>query len=157
MNSKMKASTVKPKPTTRPSRAASTTQSHFWIRDGRRSKQGFEIARSFANRHTTLAEHYLRTAEANRKTTAFSSSSSEWTYQACLRLAIRAFAGQLGQGYDPSDDMARLRALIDRIPGLSLRAHMWGEMAMQLFLRKHSDDAGHVVRDHVRTASRFDA
>ena len=112
---------------------------------------GFRIARSFANHNTSLANRYLRIAEANRETTAFSSSSAEWSYQACLRLTIRAFAGQIGHGYDPRDDMSRLSELIDRIPSLSLRVQMWGELAMHLFLKEHSDDASRVVRDHLIT------
>ena len=115
---------------------------------------GFRIARSFAIRNIPLANKYLRIAESHRETTALSSSSSEWSYQACLRLTIRAFAGQIGHEYDPRDDMSRLRELIDRIPSLSLRVQMWGELAMHLFLKERSDDASRVVRDHL--IPRFD-
>ena len=114
-----------------------------------RIETGFRVARSYAERHATLATRYLRDAETERKTTAFSSFSSEWTYQACLRLAIRAFAGQLGHGYTPKDDISTLERLIDRLPSTSLRAQLWGELAMRLYLRQHSDDGNRVVGDHI--------
>ena len=110
---------------------------------------GFRVARSYAERHRTLATRYLGDAEAERKTTAFSSFSSEWTYQACLRLAIRAFAGQLGHGYEPKEDISTLGRLIDRLPGTCLRAQLWGELAMRLYLGQHSDDGNRVVSEHI--------
>ena len=110
---------------------------------------GFRVARSFADRRPTQAKGYLGDAEAERRRTALSSFSSEWTYQACLRLSIRAFAGQLGHGYDPEDDMARLGRLIDRLQSASLRVQLWGELAMHLFLQQHSDDGNRVVSEHV--------
>ena len=110
---------------------------------------GFRVARSFADRRPTQAKRYLDDAEAERRRTALSSFSSEWTYQACLRLSIRAFAGQLGHGYDPEDDMSRLGRLIDRLPSASLQAQLWGELAMHLFLQQHSDDGDRVVSESV--------
>ena len=110
---------------------------------------GFRVARSFANQHPTQAKRYLGNAEVERKRTALSTFSSEWTYQACLRLSIRAFAGQLGHGYDPEDDMSELGRLIDRLPSSSLRAKLWGELAMHLFLQQHSDDGNRVVIERV--------
>ena len=110
---------------------------------------GFRVARSFADRWPTQAKRYLDNAEAERGRTALSSVSSEWTYQACLRLSIRAFAGQLGHGYDPEDDMSRLGRLIDRLPSASLRAQLWGELAMHLFLQQHSDNGDRVVSESV--------
>lgn len=110
---------------------------------------GFRVARSFANRHPTQAKRYLDDAEDERKRTALSSFSSEWTYQACLRLSIRAFSGQLGHVYDPEDDMSRLGRLIDQLPSTSLRVQLWGELAMHLFLQQHSDAGNRVVSERV--------
>ena len=110
---------------------------------------GFLIARSVADRHPSLARRHLQDAESERKRTAFSSLPSEWAYQASLRLAIRAFAGQLGHGYDPRPDLSRLQRLIDRLPSASRRAQLWGDLAMHLLLRKHSDDAKHIVQEHL--------
>ena len=114
-----------------------------------RIEAGFHIARSLAERHTDVAKEFLQDAERERSRTALSSPSSEWAYQASLRLSIRAFAGQLGQGYDPQHDMSRITRLIDRIPGISRRVQLWGEVAMHLLLRKHSDDANRVVHDQL--------
>ena len=115
----------------------------------RRIDTGLRVARSIAEWAPPLAEEYLHLAKGERERTAFGSHSSEWAYEACLRLSIRAFAGQLGDGYDPQDDMSRLGKLIDRLPSTSLRAELWGELAMQLFLRKHTDDGNGVVTKHV--------
>ena len=110
---------------------------------------GLRVARSFVDWDPTLAKQYLSDAEGERTRNALASFSSEWAYQACLRLSIRAFAGQLGEGYDPKDDIARLGRLIDRLPSTSLRAQLWGELAMQLFLRQHTDGGNSVVTKHV--------
>ena len=114
-----------------------------------RIETGFRVARSFAEGHQTEAKHYLNTADAERKRTTLSSFSSEWTFQACLRLSIRAFAGQLGNGHDAKDDMARIGQLIDRLPSTALRVKLWGELSMHLFLQQHSDDGDRVVVQHV--------
>ncbi len=110
---------------------------------------GFRVGRAIADWRPKAAKQYLCDAEAERRRNALSSLTSEWTYQTCLRLAIRAFAGQLGQGYDAQDDMSRLEHLIERIPGTSLRSQLWAELAMRLFLREHSDDGRRVMGEHV--------
>ena len=115
----------------------------------RRIDTGLRVARSLADWAPPLAEEYLNLAKEERERTAFGSYSSEWVYEACLRLSIRAFAGQLGEGYDPKDDISRLGRLIDRLASTSLRAQLWGELAMQLYLRKHTDDGNGVVTTQV--------
>ena len=110
---------------------------------------GFRVARSFADLFPTEAKRYLDNAEAERNRTALSSFSSEWTFQACLRLALRAFGGQLGHGYDTKDDISRIGRLIDRLPSTALRVSLWGELSMHLFLQKHTDDGNRVVTQHV--------
>ena len=115
----------------------------------RRIDTGLRIARSLADWDSALAERYLVEAKNERERTAFGSSSSEWAYEACLRLSIRAFSGQLGDGYDPSEDIERIGRLIERLPSMSLRAQLWGELAMRLFLRKHTDDGNSVMTDQV--------
>ena len=114
-----------------------------------RINTGFRVARSFADWDPALAKQYLSEAESERGRTVLSSSSSEWTYQACLRLSIRAFAGQLGQGYDPKDDLLRLERLMDRLPSTSLRAELWGELAMHLFLRHQTDSGNNLVSERI--------
>ena len=113
----------------------------------RRIDTGLRVARSFANWNPEKTKRYLQEAEGERSRTGLSSFSSEWTYQACLRLSIRAFAGQLGHGFDPEDDLSRLGRLIDRLPSLSLRAGLWGELAMHFFLRRHSDGGAKLVSE----------
>ena len=92
-----------------------------------------------------LAGQYLDEAESERARTVLGSFTSEWAYEACLRLSIRAFAGQLVEGYDPKEDLSRLGKLIDRLPSTSLRAQLWGELAMQLYLRQLTDNGNSVV------------
>ena len=110
---------------------------------------GFRVAGSIAEHHPEDAKKYLTEAESTRKTTTLSSSSAEWTVQACLRLAIRAFAGQLGRGFDAKDDIDRIRQRIENLPSTSLRAHLWGELAMHLYLQEHSDDGDRVVTERI--------
>ena len=59
------------------------------------------------------------------------------------------FFGQLGRGYEPEEDMEKIGRLIDRLPNTSLRIRLWGELAMRLFLRKHSDAGNRVVREQI--------
>ena len=110
---------------------------------------GFRVARSLAEHHPEDAKRYLTDAESIRRNTTLSSSSAEWTFQACLRLAIRAFAGQLGHGFDAKDDIARIRRRIENLSSTSLRAHLWSELAMHLYLQEHSDDGDRIVSEHV--------
>ena len=110
---------------------------------------GLRVGHSFADWNPELARQYLSNADDSRKRSALGSFSSEWSYQACLRLAIRALAGQLGEGYDPKDDISRLGKLIDHLPSTSLRTELWGELAMRLFLRQQTDAGASVVTKHV--------
>ena len=110
---------------------------------------GFRVARSIADHHPEDAKIYLTDAESMRKNTTLSSSSAEWTSQACLRLAIRAFAGQLGHGFDAKDDIARIRSRIENLSSTFLRANLWGELAMHLYLQEHSDDGDRIVSEQV--------
>lgn len=109
----------------------------------------FRLARAFASWRPVQAKTYLRDADDRRKRTALSSFSSEWTFQACLRLSMRAFAGQLGHRYDPEDDISRIGELIERLPNTSMQAQLWGELAMHLYLKSRSDDGNRIVYEHV--------
>ena len=115
----------------------------------RRIDAGFRVARSFADWRPSQAKRFLADADAVREGTRLSSYSSEWTFHACLRLAIRAFAGQFGDRFDADEDISRLALLINRIQSTSLRAKLWGELAMHLFIQHHSDVANRVVTEHV--------
>ena len=115
----------------------------------RRIDTGFRVARSIVAWRPDEALDYLQAAKAEREKTALSSASSEWTYQASIRLSIRAFAGQLDNGYDLAYDTERLTRLIDRLPTTSLQADLWAEFAMHLFLQQHSDDGNRVVIEKV--------
>ena len=115
----------------------------------RRIDTSLRVARSLADWDPNLAQRHLNEAKEERERTVFGSFSSEWAYEACLRLSIRAFAGQLGEGYDPREDLSRLGRLIDRLPSTSLRAELWGELAMKLFLKKHTDDGNRVVTEQL--------
>jgi len=109
----------------------------------------FRLARAFANWLPAQAKEYLRDADESRRRTALSSFSSEWTFQACLRLSMRAFAGQLGHGYDAENDISRLGELIERLPNTSMQAQLWGELAMHLYLKSRSDEGSRIVYEHV--------
>ena len=115
----------------------------------RRIDAGLRVGHSLADWNPELARQYLSDADDSRKRSALGSYSSEWAYQACLRLAIRAFAGQLGDGYDPKEDISRLGKSIDHVPSPSLRAELWGELAMRLFLRQHTDAGSGVMTKNV--------
>ena len=110
---------------------------------------GFRVARSFADRDPQKAKIYLSRANAERKSTALSSFSSEWAFQASLRLAMRAFAGQLGEGYDANRDISRIGHLIDQLPSTTVRVRLWAELAMHLLLKHRSDPGNQVVNEQV--------
>lgn len=111
---------------------------------------GFRVVKAFAGYSPELARQYLSRTEEVRETTQFKAFSTEWTFQASIRLAIRAFAGQLPGHHDKEEDFERLKRLIERVSGLSNRAELWTELALEYFIHRRSDQGKLVVNQYLR-------
>jgi hypothetical protein len=111
---------------------------------------GFQIVRLLAEHSPDLARDYLAHTESARKEIAFNANATAWTYQTCLRMAVRAFAGLLPHRVDLESDYARLQDLIEHLPSSGERAMIWAELAQRCFIARRSDDGRRIVTEHVK-------
>src|SRR5262249_616619 len=106
---------------------------------------GFRIVRSLAEHADNLAREYLKRTEATRTEIVFNSNATAQTFQTCLSLTVRAFAGLLPRRVDTENEFMRLQGLIDHLPSHGERAEIWAELALRYFMAKRSDDGRRVV------------
>ena len=111
---------------------------------------GFQIVRLLAEHAPDLARDYLAQTESFRKEIAFNANATAWTYQTCLRMAVRAFAGLLPHHIDAGIDYAHLHDLVERLPSSGERAMIWAELAERCFIARRSDDGRRIVTEHVK-------
>jgi hypothetical protein len=116
----------------------------------RKVDTGFRIVKSLAKYADDLARAYLAKTEEARNEIAFNASATAQTFQTCLSLAVRAFAGLLPRGVNTESDSMRLRYLIDYLPSYGERAKIWAELALRYFIAKRSDEGRSIVTEHVR-------
>ena len=111
---------------------------------------GFQIVRLLAEHVPDLARDFLIQTESTRKDITFDANATAWTYQTCLRMAVRAFAGLLPRHVDSDSDYARLKDVIEHLPSSGERAMIWAELAERYFIASRSDDGKRIVTDHVK-------
>jgi len=111
---------------------------------------GFRIAKSFANTSNETANKYLNLTEQVKDEISIDAEKPTLVYIACLKLAIRAFAGLLPRDINTSEDMERLTRLISYIPSNVEKAGLWGDIAIICFMNNHSDIGKGIVSNHLK-------
>lgn len=111
---------------------------------------GFKIVKAFAKYDNNNAQQYLNKIKEERNKTTFKTFLTEFTYQTCIKLAIRAFAGQLYRNCDSEQDFDRLRILIEKIPTLNKRIKLWKQLALRYFKYERSDHGKKIVTKFIQ-------
>jgi len=111
---------------------------------------GFRIIKSFANTSNETAKKYLDLTEKVKDEIFIDTEKPTLSYIACLKLAIRAFAGLLPRDINTSKDMERLTRLINHIPSKVEKAGLWGDIAIVCFMNNHSDMGRGIVSNHLK-------
>lgn len=111
---------------------------------------GFRIAKSFANTSNETANKYLNLTEQVKDEISIDAEKPTLVYIACLKLAIRAFAGLLPRDINTSEDMERLTRLISYIPSNVEKAGLWGDIAIICFMNNHSDIGKGIVSNYLK-------
>lgn len=110
---------------------------------------GFELAHVLAPVEPDRARAFLARAEAARRDLRIAAASAAMPYAACVDLSVRAYIGLLDQGIALDEDLARLRRVIDVLPGPGDRAANWAGVAVRCFLHKRDDLGRKIVVDHI--------
>jgi hypothetical protein len=106
--------------------------------------------RLLAEHAPDLARDYLAQTESARKEIAFNANATARTYQKCLQMAARAFAGLLPSHVDLESDYVRLQNLIEHLPSGGEQAKIWAELAQRCFIARRSDEGKKIVVEHVK-------
>ena len=110
---------------------------------------GFQITKAFATTSNETANKYLNLTEKVKDETSIDTEKTTLSYIACLKLAIRAFAGLLPRNINTSEDMERLTRLINFIPSNLEKASLWGDIAIIFFINNRYDKGKEIVSKYL--------
>jgi len=111
---------------------------------------GFRLAADMANPAPDFAKSILEEVQKLRSDLVLDSTQCAQTYIICCRLAIRAFSGLIKKRLYSDIDINDLAELIDNIPSTRIRAYVWSELALRLYLDGQEVDCRDVVLKHVK-------
>ncbi|TAK28330.1 MAG: hypothetical protein EPO21_22970 [Chloroflexota bacterium] len=111
---------------------------------------GYKVASELAPSSPNEAQVYLTETDRLRDELHLNDGAAATTYIACLSLAIRAYSGLLPKNSDSSEDLDRLRELIERIPSNTARAKLWAEVVVKLWLNDRVHDCSQIASRHIR-------
>lgn len=118
----------------------------------KRVDMGFRIAAALAVPAAEAARKFIGQVEAVRKDMVLDSQDCTFTHIKCCRLALRAFSGLIKKALYSKEDLEALGDLINEIPGGSIKAVAWSDLAMRLHVEGAEPDFHRVVNEQVKKA-----
>jgi hypothetical protein len=110
---------------------------------------GFKTVEVLAPHQNNTAREFFHLTDNFRNLTTLDAKETAVAYIVVLRLAVRAFSGLLPRGLDKSDDLERLRNLIDSIPSNGERAGIWAELALYYYASDRSEECKKIVATYI--------
>ncbi len=113
---------------------------------------GFQIVAEMAAGEQQFAQSFLTKVQADRKAAVLDCEDCSHTHLMCCRLAIRSFSGLIPQSLYGKEDITDLGMLINEVPGASIRALAWSDIAIRLYVDKAEVDCREIVNEQVKRA-----
>jgi hypothetical protein len=118
----------------------------------KRVDMGFRITVALGASAPDFARAFLAKVQDLRKNMVLDSEEYSHTHIKCFRLALRAFSGLIRKKLYSPGDLEAIGELINEIPGASIRAIAWGDVALRLYLEGAQGECKDVVTQRVKQA-----